>query len=163
MSGSRLLIIDVQTGFINEWTAHVPSRVDSLQASFDHVIVTRLYNPQRSLYRKLIGWSGFSLGSMESQLAFQPRSDAMIIDKSAYTCVSEPFVDELRQLGVNRVHLCGISTEDSVLTTAVDLFQHGIEPVVLAHACGSDGGHALHESALVILRRLIGDKQVIGS
>lgn len=163
MSGSRLLIIDVQNGFINEWTAHVPARVDGLQSSFDRVIVTRLYNPQRSLYRKLMGWSAFSLGSAETQLAFQPRNDANIIDKSAYTCVSEPFVDGLRKEGVNRVHLCGIATEDSVLTTAVDLFQHGIEPVVLAHACGSDGGHPLHESALVILRRLIGDKQVIGS
>ncbi len=163
MSGSRLLIIDVQTGFINEWTAHVPARVDGLQSSFDQVIVTRLYNPQRSLYRKLMGWKAFSLGSAETQLAFSPRGDATIIDKSAYSCLTEPFVDRLRSDGVNRVHLCGIATEDSVLATAVDLFQHGIEPVVLAHACGSDGGHEMHEAAVKILRHLIGDKQVIGS
>ncbi len=87
-----------------------------------------------------MGWKAFSLGAAEMQLAFRPN-DATIIDKSAYSCLTEPFVDRLRSDGVNWVHLCGIATEDSVLATAVDLFQHGIEPVVLAHACGSDSGH----------------------
>lgn len=163
MGGSQLLIIDVQSGFINEWTAHVPPRVDSLQTSFDHVVVSRLYNPQRSLYRKLIGWTEFSLGSPRTQLAFEARPDAVIVDKSTYTCVDEPLIDLLRQNGTSRVHLCGVSTETSVLLTAVDLFQHGIEPVVLAHACGSDSGADLHESGLKVLRRLVGARQVIGS
>ena len=163
MTASQLLIIDVQTGFINEWTAHVPMRVASLQESFDQVLVTRLYNPQKSLYRKLIGWSGFSLGSVDTQLAFLADSTAKIIDKSTYSCVNEAFVDRLRRDGIARVHLCGIGTDSSILMSAVDLFQAGIEPVVLAHACGSVSGHADHQAGLQILRRLVGDKQVIGS
>ena len=47
--------------------------------------------------------------------------------------------------------------------SAVDLFEAGIEPVVLAHACGSVGGHEEHHAGLQILRKLIGKKQVIGS
>jgi nicotinamidase-related amidase len=160
---SQLLIIDVQSGFINEWTAHVPMRVASLQDSFDRVLVTRLYNPQKSLYRKLIGWNGFSLGSVDTQLAFAPRTDATIIDKSTYSCVNEGLLDRLRRDAVSRVHLCGIGTDSSVMISAVDLFEAGIEPVVLAHACASAAGHADHQAGLQILKRLIGDKQVIGS
>jgi nicotinamidase-related amidase len=163
MTASQLLIIDVQTGFINEWTAHVPARVASLQESFDQILVTRLYNPQKSLYRKLIGWSGFSLGSVDTQLAFVPPPSAKIIDKSTYSCVNEEMVDRLRRDGIARVHLCGIGTDSGVLMSAVDLFQVGIEPVILAHACGSATGHANHEAGLQLLRRLIGEKQVIGS
>jgi len=163
MTASQLLIIDVQAGFINEWTAHVPARASSLQESFDHVLITRLYNPQRSLYRKLIGWTKFSLGSVDTQLAFAAESTAKIIDKSTYSCVSEAFVDQLRRDGIPRVHLCGISTDTSVMMSAVALFEAGIEPVILAHACASVGGHADHQAGLQILRRLIGERQVIGS
>jgi nicotinamidase-related amidase len=160
---SQLLIIDVQIGFINKSTAHVPQRVSPLQDSFDHVFVTRLYNPQKSLYRKLVGWDGFSLGSTDTRLAFTPREDATILDKSTYSCVQESLVERLRRDGISRVHLCGIATEGSVMLSAVDLFQAGIEPLVLAHACGSTAGHADHEAGLQILKRLIGAKQVIGS
>ena len=163
MVASQLLIVDVQNGFINEWTAHVPARVASLQDSFDQVLVTRLYNPQKSLYRKLIGWSGFSLGSVDAQLAFSPRTDATIIDKSTYSCVTQALADRLRREGIARVHLCGIASDGSVLMSAVSLFEIGIEPVVLAHACGSTCGYADHQAALQIMKRLIGEKQVIGS
>lgn len=163
MGGSPLLIIDVQKGFINDWTAHVPARVESLQGSFNPVIVTRLYNPQKSLYRRLIGWSEFSLGSTETQLAFVPHEEATIVDTSSYNGAHDSLLDQFRSDAVHRVHLCGIATEGAVLLTAARLFEHGIEPVVLAHACGSDAGHEIHEAALQILRRLIGAKQVIGS
>lgn len=163
MGGSPLLIVDVQKGVINDWTAHVPARVESLQGSFDEVIVTRLYNPQRSLYRRLIGWNEFSLGSQESQLAFTPREEATIVDSPHYNGATEPLISRLKAEGITRVHLCGIATEGAVLLTAAGLFEQGIEPVVLAHACGSDAGHELHEAALQILRRLIGSRQVIGS
>lgn len=163
MTASQLLIIDVQVGFINEWTTHVPGRVASLQESFDQVLVTRLYNPQKSLYRKLIGWSGFALGSVDTQLAFAPGPSAKIVDKSTYSCVNPEMVDRLRRDGIARVHLCGIGTDSSVMMSAIDLFQAGIEPVILAHACGSTCGRGEHQAGLQILRRLIGGRQVIGS
>ena len=49
------------------------------------------------------------------------------------------------------------------MISSVGLFEAGIEPVVLAHACASAAGHADHQAGLQILKRLIGDKQVIGS
>lgn len=163
MSTSHLLVVDVQQGFINEWTTHLPARIEALQASFDTISVSRFYNPQKSLFRKLTGWDRFSLGSQETHLAFTPREDATIVDTPTYTCIKDAYLDRLRRDAISRVHLCGIATETSVLSCALDLFDAGIEPVVLAHACGSDNGPACHELGLSLLKRLIGNRQIIGS
>lgn len=163
MTASLLLILDVQTGFINESTAHIPARVASLQADFESVTITRLYNPQKSLFRKLLAWEALPLGGRATQLAFVPRADSRIIDKSGYSCVNGEFLDELRRQAVSRVHLCGIATEGSVLASAIGLFDAGIEPVVLAHACASDADPSLHQAALAVLRKIIGKRQVIES
>jgi nicotinamidase-related amidase len=163
MTAGLLLILDVQTGLINESTAHLPARVEALQSAFESVIITRLYNPQKSLFRKLLAWEALPLGGRGTQLAFAPRADAKVIDKSSYSCVNSEFLDDLRRRALTRVHLCGIATEGSVLASAIDLFDAGIEPVVLAHACASDADPSLHQAALAILRKTIGKRNVIES
>jgi len=141
----------------------VPARVGSLQDSFDHVLISRFYAPQKSLHRRLVSGDGFALGSVDTQLAFTPSATAMIVDTPVYSCISDSVLDTMRSQGIARVHLCGIATDKAVLKCALDLFDGGIEPVVLAHATGSDAGPALHEAGLQILRRTIGERQVIGS
>ena len=44
--------------------------------------------------------------------------------------------------------------------TAVDLFQNGFRPVVLADACASHAGPDYHEAGLRLLERLIGRRQI---
>lgn len=160
---SHLLVINVQKGFVADGAVHVPARVESLQDSFDEVIVSRFYNPQKSLFRRLLSEERYPLGSSETQLAFQPRPDATIIDYPSYSCVNTTLLERLRRAAVGRVHVCGVATETSVLASVIDLFEAGIEPVVLAHACGSTIGAHMHEAALQILKRLVGPRQVIGS
>lgn len=163
MTASQLLIVDIQAGFITTLTQHVPARAEALQESFDFITVTRFYNPQRSLFRRLLGENGYALGSTETKLAFAPRADAVIIDRESYSCVSESLIRQFQNNGVSRVHLCGIATETAVLDTALSLFDAGIEPIILAHACGSDKSAELHDAALTILKRALGRRQVIGS
>lgn len=163
MAPRFLLIVDVQTGFINQWTGHIPARVEALQEDFDRVRVTRFFNPEGSMHRKLIGWRRFAPGSDDTRLAFTPRPDATVVDKSTYTCADEAWLGALRRDGIARVHLCGIATDNCILKTAVDLFEAGIEPVVLADACASHGGPDCHEAGLMLLRRFIGEGQVVNS
>jgi len=161
MAESCLLIIDVQQGFINEWTREIPARVARLQAGFDHVVATRFYNAEGSFYRTLIGWHRLDRGSPEFALAFTPRQDALILDKAIYSCVSERLLSHLTEHRIARVHLSGIATDNCVLKSAVDLFEAGIEPIVLAEACASHGGPEIHDCALKLLRRFIGKQQVV--
>lgn len=158
---SCLIIIDVQKGFINQWTGHVPARVRARQDDYDHIIVTRFINPPGSPHRRFLGWPRFAPGSADTELAFAPRDGARIMDKSTYTCAPGDFIAELKQNGVERVHLCGIATDSCVLKTAVDLFEAGLEPLVLAADCASHGGPECHEAGLLLLARFIGAERVI--
>jgi len=158
---SCLLIIDVQKGFINKWTRRIPKAVEAAQHEFDLVVATRFFNPEGSFYRSLIKWEKFAPGSDEIELAFTPRPDAWVFDKPVYSAVTGGLLDFLAKNKVRRVHVCGIATDNCVLKTAADLFERGVEPVVLADACASHGGKECHDCGLLLLRRLIGKGQVV--
>jgi nicotinamidase-related amidase len=155
-----LIIIDVQRGFINPATAHVPARVDALQDRYGTVIVTRFVNPEGSAHRRLIGWHRFAPGSADTALAFTPRRDARIAEKHGYSCLTAEVRAVLDAGGAGEVHLCGIATDNCVLASAIALFEGGYTPVVLADACSSHAGAEYHDWGLRILRRLIGAAQV---
>ncbi len=161
IANSLLLIVDVQRGFINDWTDRIPGAVEVLQGGYAHVVATRFINPPGSPYRELIGWRRFAPGSEDTDFAFQPRAGAVIVEKSTYTCIDDAFLDRLDQWGADIVDICGIATDNCVLKCAVDLFERGRVPRVLSQYCASHGGGACHEAGLMLLRRLIGDRQVV--
>ena len=155
-----LLIIDVQQGFINAATRHLPARVADLQDDYDHVFATQFVNPPDSPYRRLIGWQRFAPGSDDVQLAFTPRDGVPVIEKHIYSCVTPALIDQVRQARVDELHLCGIATDNCVLKSAVDLFEVNWRPVVLADFCASHAGAEYHKWALAILERFLGKEQV---
>jgi nicotinamidase-related amidase len=158
-----LLIIDVQKGFINDATGHIPDRVEALAADYEQVFVTRFVNPPGSSHRRFIHWDRFAPGDAETALAFTPPEGAEIIEKSSYSCVDEALLTRIKACGTEEVHICGIATDNCVLCSAVDLFEAGIRPVVLTDACASHGGAELHQWGLRILARLIGADQLRGA
>ena len=157
---SALLIIDVQEGFINDATQHIPAVVEALQDNYELVFATRFINATDSPHRKWINWHRFGGESTEINLAFDLKDGAVVIDKYKYTCIDEGFLDKLRANGISEVHVCGIDTDACVLKCAVDLFEANIRPVVISSACASHAGADFHEYGLSILRRLIGKPQV---
>ena len=158
---TALLIVDVQEGFVNDSTRHVVPAVEKLQYRYEHIYATRFINGADSPHRNFIDWHRFGEYSPEIELAFVPSPKAVILDKTAYTCVTPAFMDDLRERGVVEVHICGIDTDVCVLKCAVDLFENGIRPVVLSQASASHAGDDYHQSALHILPRLIGARQVL--
>jgi nicotinamidase-related amidase len=156
-----LLIIDVQKGFITESTDHIPAIVEALAAQYATVFATRFINPRGSAYRRLIHWERFTPGSEDTQLAFIPPAGTAVIEKFSYSCIDAGFRARLEMMDATEVHLCGIATDNCVLKCAVDLFEAGYRPVVLAAACASHAGKDYHDWGLKILRRLIGSEQVL--
>ncbi len=161
MPSAPLLIIDVQNGFINDATRHIPGRVQALAESYPRVMVTRFSNPEGSNYRRLMGWTRLKPGTDDTALAFTPPGGTTVIDKTIYSCVSPEFLASLAADGIDTVHICGIATDNCVLKCAVDLFEAGLKPVVLTDYCASHGGEEVHQCGLTLLRRLIGEAQVI--
>uniref|UniRef100_UPI003340C66F isochorismatase family cysteine hydrolase n=1 Tax=Castellaniella defragrans TaxID=75697 RepID=UPI003340C66F len=155
------MIVDVQNGFISRSTEHIPALVESAQKDYDVVYATRFYNPTGSFFRTLIKWNRLGRDSSEFALAFRLEVGGTIIDKPIYTCVDKLFVAGLRGQNISVVDVCGIDTDICVTKCAVDLFESGIEPRVLARLCASNAGQEAHEHALRTLERYIGKGQVI--
>lgn len=156
-----LLIVDVQNGFINEKTMHIPALVEELQFQYDLVIATRFVNLPNSQYRRLIKWNRFSPGSDDIELAFRPKDDAIVVDKFIYTCIDEDFMELLKEHDIDAVDVCGIDTDICVTKCAVDLFERDITPFVLKDYCATHAGRDLQEAALAILARYIGSSQIV--
>ena len=155
-----LLIVDVQEGFINEFTRHIPARVERLQEQYEYVFATRFFNDDPSMYRSVMNWERFGRDSSDFPLAFKPKAGTRIIDKPVYTCVSEDFLGTLRKLNVETVDVCGIDTDVCVAKCAADLFENGIRPIVLKDYCASHAGPQIHQMGLAILKRYIGEDQI---
>ena len=154
-----LAIIDVQRGFINAATRHIPDIAERLQIPFEQVFVSRFENAPGSPFRTQMDLTRFSAGSADCELAFAPRAGADIYVKHGYSAVSESLLEAGRAAG-GEVHLCGIATDNCVLATAIDLFEANLRPIVIADACASHAGAPYHEAGIMIVKRLVGERQV---
>ncbi len=156
-----LLIVDVQNGFVNDKTRHIPPLVEKIQYNYDLVIATRFINLPDSPYRRLIKWGHLSPGSDEIELAFKLKDNAVIIDKYIYTCIDDSFMSLLKDNEIEAVDICGIDTDICVTKCAVDLFERNITPYVLKDYCASHADADVQTSSLIILARFIGSGQII--
>ena len=157
---TMLLIIDMQKGFINEHTRHLPLLIENLQKKYENIVITKFYNKEKSSFRGILNWNGCSFGTEETELAFIPHSKAKIIHKPAYTCLTKKVKKFLKTKKIESVDIVGIDTDACVLKTAFDLFEYGITPYILENFCASSGGQQFHNHALEILRRNIGINQI---
>jgi nicotinamidase-related amidase len=160
MTDVCLLIVDVQRGFISESTAHIPGLVQRKQHEYQLVVATQFVNLENSLYRTLIKWDRFAVGSRDVELAFELKNGGIIYEKNTYSCINSQFLEWIAENNVKRVDVCGMDTDICVTKCAVDLFDSGIEPVVLENFCASNAGDEAHSFAIRTLKRYIGVGQV---
>ncbi|GGK43015.1 hydrolase [Pilimelia terevasa] len=166
--GAVLVVVDVQNGFVREQSrAVVPAVVDLVgkwQAAGGDTVFTRFVNRPGSPYDRLIGWTRLMV-SPETDLVDPLRPFAgkagLVVEKPAYTAFVPEMEAAIRAAGWSDLFLCGLATESCVCKTAVDAFERGLTPWVVADACGSHAGRAAHEAGLLVIRRFIGAGQVI--
>lgn len=159
---SCLMLIDVQNGFINDNTKHILPRIEQLVKDFSEhnkgslIVATQFINKDESPFINFLGWNSI-MGGEETELCL-PSGDIgfYTIEKSGYSGYFNT-----KAFGIDTVYLAGVDTDACVLETAMDFFQNNIRPIVLEHYCASSGGEEIHEAAIKILRRNIGDKQII--
>ncbi len=160
---SCLLVVDVQNGFITKDTEHVlPKLLDLCSLDFfDHLAFSKFKNIAGGPYQSILKWHKLTTSEeTEIHSSLKPYA-ALVFEKNIYTCVSDSFIDYLRINRIDTVFIAGIDTDCCVLTTSVDLFQNNFIPYVLADYCASTGGKISHNSAITVLKRLIGENQVI--
>jgi len=158
--GNALLVVDVQEGFINDFTRHVPRRVATLieRDTFDPILFTRFINTESGPYQRFIGWDACA-EEPETNLVHDVAVHARephIFTKPGYAGVPDALTEHLRDEEIERISIVGIDTDMCVLKIAMDIFDLNIEPFVLVDCCASTAGLQAHLAGLAVLARNIG-------
>ena len=158
-----LFVIDVQNGFISSKTSHIVPHITQLVNDFSDgdIIATKFINADKSPYEVFMNWGRLKV-SPEIDLLPQVQDKAnLIVEKNIYSACTEEVLKYLCINNIDEVFLAGIDTDCCVLKTATDLFEHGIRPIVLTDYCASNGGLASHDAAITVLKRTIGNRQIV--
>lgn len=152
-----LLVVDVQNGFISNYTARCLPRIYELihNGEYDTIIATRFFNPKGSLFRKQLNWD---LLADPTETALDPEVEAVadhIVDKTGYSG-GEALLDTIRKEQLEEVTVVGIDTDVCVLINAALLFDAGIPVSVDTIACATNGGTKAEQAAVELLRRYVG-------
>lgn len=157
-----LLLVDLQRGFLNDYTRHIPDRIvrliDRDGASYSSILMTRFLNIEGGPFRRFLDWHG---------CATSPEIDVVpeiltyvdedhLFSKPGSAGMSPELILWLQEHEVERVTLAGIDTDMCVLKIALDIFDLGIEPIILVDCCASTAGLQSHLAGLAVLARNIG-------
>jgi nicotinamidase-related amidase len=159
-----LLVVDVQVGFVNDYTRHIPSRIRALieRGAYDPLLFTRFVNAPDGPYQRFLRWTACATAP-ETDLAPEIEHFAQperTFTKPGYAGISDELRSYLLEHRIDRVALVGIDTDMRVLKIAMDVFDLGIEPRVLVDCCASTAGLQSHLAGLAVLARNIGADQL---
>lgn len=161
---NALIVVDVQEGFINQYTEHIPERVVRLigQGDFDPILFTRFINTESGPYRRFMDWHDCA---EEPEINLAPEllphaADDHTFEKDGYAGMPENLARYLDNQNIQRATIVGIDTDMCVLKVAMDIFDLNIEPIVLVDCCASTSGLQSHLAGLAVLARNIGADQL---
>ena len=156
-----LLIVDMQQAFINENTRHIIDKIKELIKTnqYDEVVFTQFINSNDSIYAKKL--NNYDCIDENSSRLVIDSGNYEVITKKVYSDLNNELKIKLKQENIKEIYICGIDTECCVLKTAFDLFENGYNVYVLKDYCACTHGIERHNNALNILKRIIGNGNVI--
>ena len=132
------------------------------------MIATKFINEPGSSWETLVHWSRLR-SAPETDLhegvrsLFEGSDRVDVVEKVTYSSLNLETLEILEALSPARVLICGIATDGCVLKTAVDVFEKGLIPIVLADLCASHAGDEIHKAGLLLTGRFIGRDQLVES
>ncbi len=161
-AGDILIVVDVQNGFTKKYTVEkIPIIEDLLSRRlFDTVVATKYWNTPDSNISRLMGWKDLCTEAEQDLVPeIKPYVDH-ITTKNIYSGATPEMTELLKNLNGGSlpeyVFLLGFDTECCLLSTAADLFEMGVRPLVLTEYCGSHDGPRYHDAGIISLEHLIG-------
>lgn len=156
-----LIIVDLQKGFLNEHTKSIIEVIENAKNTLDYevCVFTKFYNDMDTSFSQILNWKRFQ-SEEEQELVLKPCKQDVVISKNTYSAVTQELRELIKEYGCDRAYICGIDTDACVLATAFELFDNGIEPLVVIDACASSSGNNYHAAAELIMRRSFGNDNV---
>ena len=167
MDKNILIIVDIQNGFIQTAETHAAyENIKELlnQKIFDAVIATKFVNVKNSAFERMMNWTQMMDTTSQSIPTDLHKYIHCIIEKHTYTPSKHKLFHALHTLNntiPNKVFIVGVDTDACVTMTTIMLFESRIRPIVLTKYTASTGGITLHKAGLLVMKRLIGNNQLI--
>lgn len=159
---SILLIVDLQRGFITPETERVVGVIEKAINTLDYdiCVYSKFFNNEKTSFSRILKWERFQ--SVEEQEMVLPVvSGDVVVSKDTSSAVTKELKQIIEEEKIERAYLCGIDTDSCVLATAFELFDNGVEPVIIIDGCASTGGDEFHHAAEMIMKRSFGKKTSI--
>lgn len=158
-----LIVIDVQKYFLNEETKSIVKRIQGFlkekAGQYSAIYFTVFKNDSDSPLWKISEWkdcTGFPDTDVCDEIK-EFTNDKNLFYKNFLSAYKVPEIKEgLSAHEISEVDLCGFDTDCCVLSTAYDLFDTGIKPIVLKKLTWSTSKEKLHKPALQMVERNIG-------
>lgn len=167
MGNILFLIIDMQNGFINNFTTDLVPQISAFQSRInDHVITagTRYVNHEHTACYLFEGWESCMAGSEEAEIVPVLRENMQkVFDKDKYSCWNEEMKAFVRDHEIKKIYFAGVNTGCCVLHSVLDCYNDLVDCTVIENLCGSTSGPEEHEAALTVLRSCITKERVITS
>lgn len=132
MNKKAIIIVDMQKGFMtkeNYKTLNLKINNYLKNNKYDKIFLTKFINKQNSLYETKLNWTAMQDCSSQSISIDVPES-AFIFEKYGYG-LSQNQLEEIKNLGLDEIDVCGLETEACVYAIAFQLFDIGIFPNIL--------------------------------
>ena len=155
-----LLVIDCQNAFINEYTKKYVDKIKLLldKKEYSNIVFTIFKNSETSPFYNLLGYKG-CITDNDCKLMIDYK--ATVIEKENYSAVNQELLEYIITNNIEEIYLCGFDTDGCILKTALDLFENNKKIFILKDYCMSTGGENYHNEAIDILKRSIGEMNII--
>lgn len=153
----NIIIVDMQKGFINNNNSHLIDKINDYLKThqFDNIFFTKCINNQQSPFVKILNWGGV-FTEEEQQFVIQVPKQAQILTKNCYG-LSNEHIEQIKNLGIKEIEICGTDTDACCLAIAFNLFDNTIKPIILSDLCASSSSNKdIHNNALEIMKRQFG-------
>lgn len=161
-SGKKLLIvIDLQNGWRHK-TASEPAMLQTVELckKFKGDVVHCCFrNDPSTLFYKQLNWTRFSDSPDIDEIPEIKQLGLPIHWRNTYSCLTEDMVELIKKY--DHIYLAGVFTDISVATTAMNLFDRGINVSVVKDSVATLHGQDVHNQYLKSLEHALGNHNLV--
>ena len=154
-----LVIVDVQGSFLSPRNEYIVKNILSLldTVDYDSYINATFHAEKGSLWDMQQGWTcpaGPETQTIPALAQKLKQYDVIEVSKETKSIFkgNQDVTKSLREDNIQELHIVGLDTNDCVLATAFEAFDHGFFTYVIEECCQSSASNESHENGLKILR-----------
>lgn len=158
-----LLLVDFQEGFVNNLKIkdqkNVITKVNKLLNlhNFDLIVFTK-FNNENELFKIVLNYE-FDMHFSDLEISTENLKNFAVFEKS--TCgITNEIIEFLKQQNITKIYVAGLDLDACIIATMFNLFDNGIQPVLVLDACATPRAKN-YKSSLKIIESNFGKNSIV--